>query len=140
MQTVFPSIFTYDGGLIDIPESRVTPKLLSHISTLNPDEQEVYRSHLKLAMRHKAYEQKTVTGNMRRMVACTMPFDGELALMPYHVLRSWSDSLVPLRKALLDLRNVWNVFADKGTQCLILFTDEGVRNHHHMEFQQYTRY
>ena len=103
MQATFPSIFIYDGDLIDIPKGRVAPKLPSHVSTLTPDQQAPYRLHLKLAMRHKAYEQKIVTENERRMIACAMPFSGELALLPYHVLRTWSDSLIPLRKALMHL-------------------------------------
>ena len=73
------------------------------------------------------------------MIVCAMPFSGELALLPYHVLRSWSDSLVPLRKALLDLRDVWDSFAHEGTQCLIRFTDDEVQKHE-QELQQYTKY
>ena len=119
MQATFPSIFTYDGGLIDLPKGRVAPKLPSYVSTLSPDQQVTYRLHLKLAMRHKAYEQKILTKNERRMIACAMPFAAELALLPYHVLRSWSDSLVPLRKALLHLRDVWDIFAHEGSQCPI---------------------
>ena len=34
MQATFPSIFIYDGDLIDIPKGRVAPKLPSHVSTL----------------------------------------------------------------------------------------------------------
>jgi hypothetical protein len=139
MQATFPSIFTYDGGLIDIPQGRVAPKMPSHVSTLTPDEQTQYRIHLKLAMRHKAYEQKIVTENERRMIACAMPFSAELALLPYHFLRSWSDSLVPLRKALFHLRDVWNMFAHEGTQCPIRFTDDEVQKHE-KELQQYTKY
>ena len=63
MQASFPSIFTSDGGLIDIPVGRVLPELPSHVLTLTPDQQELYRLHLKLAMRHKAYEQKIVKEN-----------------------------------------------------------------------------
>ena len=107
MQAPFPSLFTYEGGLIAIPQGRVVPNLPSHVSTMNPDQQEVYRLHLKLAMRHKAYEQKIVSENARRQLACAMPFGAELALLPYHALRSWSDSFVTLQKALLDLREVW---------------------------------
>jgi hypothetical protein len=139
MQATFPSIFTYDGGLIDIPVGRVAPKLPSHVSTLNPDQQVPYLLHLKLAMRHKAYEQKIVTENERRMIACAMPFSTELALLPYHVLRSWSDSLVPLRKALLHLRDVWDTYAHEGTQCPIRFTDDEVQKHE-QELQRYTKY
>ena len=79
------------------------------------------------------------TENERRMIACAMPFSGELALLPYHVLRSWSDSLVPLRKALLDLRDVWDSFAHEGTQCPIRFTDDEVQKHE-QELQRYTKY
>ena len=139
MQATFPSIFTYDGGLIDLPKGRVAPKLPSQVSTLTPDQQVPYRLHLKLAMRHKAYEQKIATKNERRMIACAMPFAAELALLPYHVLRSWSDSLVPLRKALLHLRDVWDIFAHEGTQCPIRFTDDEVRKHE-QEWQWYTKY
>ena len=139
MQATFPSIFTYDGGLIDIPQGRVPPKLPSHVSTLTPDQQKPYRLHLKLAMRHKVYEQKIVKENERRMIACAMPFASELALLPYHVLRSWSDSLVPLRKALLHLRDVWDNFAHEGTQCPIRFTDDEVQKHE-QELQWYTKY
>ena len=103
MQATFPSIFTYDGGLIDIPKGRVPPTLPSHVSALSPDQQVPYRIHLKLAMRHKVYEQKIVEENERRIIVCGMPFGAELALLPYHILRFWSDSLVPLRTALLRL-------------------------------------
>jgi len=139
MQATFPSIFTYDGGLIEIPEGRVAPKLPSHVLTLSPDQQVPYRLHLKLAMRHKAYEQKIVTENERRMIVCAMPFGAELALLPYHVLRSWSDSLVPLRKALLHLRDVWQIFAHEGSQCPIQFTDDELQ-HHEQELRRYTKY
>ena len=139
MQAGFPTIFTYDGGLIDIPNGRVTPKLPSHVSTLRPDEQEPYRLHLKLAMRHKVYEQKIVTENQRRMIVCAMPFGAQLALLPYQVLRSWSDSLVPLRQALIRLRDVWEVFAHEGSPCPIQFTDDELRNHE-QEFVRYTKY
>ncbi|KAF8501870.1 hypothetical protein BU17DRAFT_30382, partial [Hysterangium stoloniferum] len=139
MQATFPSLFTYDGGLIDIPNGRVPPKLPSHISTLSSEQQELHRVHLKLAMRHKVYEQKIVEENERRNIACGMPFGAELALLPYRVLRSWSDSPVPLRQALLDLRNVWDKFAHEDTQCPIHFTDDEVRNHE-QEFQQYNKY
>lgn len=118
---------------------RVAPKLPSHVSTLNPDQQVPYLLHLKLAMRHKAYEQKIVTENERRMIACAMPFSTELALLPYHVLRSWSDSLVPLRKALLHLRDVWDTYAHEGTQCPIRFTADEVQKHE-QELQRYTKY
>ena len=139
MQATFPSIFTYDGGLIDIPKGRVAPKLPNHVSTLSPDQQIPYRMHLKLAMRHKAYEQKIVTENERRMIVCGMPFGAELALLPYHILRSWSDSLVPLRTALLRLRDAWDVIAREGTQCPIHFTDDEIRNYQ-LESQRYTKY
>ena len=139
MQATFPPIFSYDGGLIDIPQGRVPPKLPSHVSTLTPNQQVPYRLHLKLAMRQKVYEQKIVTENERRTIACAMPFAAELALLPYHVLRSWSDSLVPLRKALLHLRDVWEKFAHEGTQCPIRFTDDEVRKHE-QELQRYTKY
>jgi Phosphotransferase enzyme family len=139
MQATFPSIFTYDGGLISIPEGRVAPKLPSHVSALSPDQQVPYRLHLKLAMRHKAYEHKIATENERRMIVCAMPFGAELALLPYHVLRSWSDSLVPLRQALLHLRDVWELFADEGSQCPIHFTDNELQNHE-QELRQYTKY
>ena len=52
------------------------------------------------------YEQKIVEENERK-IACAMPFGAKLALLSYRVLGSWSDSLVPLRQALLHLRNVW---------------------------------
>ncbi|KAF8514101.1 kinase-like domain-containing protein [Hysterangium stoloniferum] len=139
MQATFPSLFTYDGGLIDIPTGRVPPKLPSHVSMLSSEQQELYRIHLKLAMRHKVYEQKIVEENERRNIACAMPFGAELALLPYRVLRSWSDSPVLLRQALLDLRNVWDKFAHEDTQCPIHFTDNEVRNHD-QEFQQYNKY
>jgi hypothetical protein len=139
MQATFPSLFVYDGGLIDIPKGRVPPELPNHVSTLTPDEQAPYRLHLKLAMRQKVYEQKIVMENQRRMIACAMPFSSELALLPYHVLRSWSDSLVPLRKALLHLRDVWDKVADEGSSCPIHFTDDEVQKHE-KELQQYTKY
>ena len=79
-------------------------------------------------MRHKAYKQKIVTENKRRM-ACTMPFCAELALLPYHILRSWNDSPVSLQKALLHLRDVWEVFPHEDYQCPIQFTDDELRIH-----------
>jgi hypothetical protein len=90
-------------------------------------------------MRHKAYEQKIVTENERRMIVCAMPFGAELALLPYHVLRSWSDSLVPLRKALLHLRDVWQIFAHEGSRCPIQFTDNELQNHE-QELRRYNKY
>lgn len=129
MQATFASIFTYDGGLIDIPNGRVVPQLPSHVSTLSAEQQDVYRLHLKFAMRHKAYEQKIVEENKRRQMVCSMPFGPELAFLPYRVLRSWSDSLIPLRQALLDLRDGWDIIAHEQTPCPIFFTDEEVRNH-----------
>lgn len=139
MQATFPSLFTYDGGLIDIPNGRVPPKLPSHISELSAEQQELYRVHLKLAMRHKAYEQKIVKENERRTIACAMPFGAELALLPYNVLRSWSDSLVSLQQALLNLRNIWDIFAHEDTQCPIRFTNDEVLDHK-QEFERYTKY
>lgn len=82
-------------------------KLPDHVSTLNLNQQEIYRLHLKLAMRHKVYEQKFVKENERRLFVCGMAFDAELAFLPFHIVRTWSDSLVPLRKALLDLQAGW---------------------------------
>lgn len=99
MQATFPTIFIYDDGLINILQGQVPPKLPSHVSPLNPNE----HLHLKLAMRHKVYEQRIMEKNQRRVIACAMPFSPELALLPYHVIRSWSDSLIPLQKALLEL-------------------------------------
>ena len=139
MQSSFPSLFIYDGGLIDIPQGRVPPVMPSHVSTLTPEQQERYRIHLKLAMRHKAYEQKIVTENDRRMISCAMPFTAPLALLPYHVLRSWSDSLVPLRKSLLHLRDVWGNFANEPLNCPIHFTDDEVQKHE-QELKRYTKY
>ena len=91
------------------------------------------------AMRHKVYEQKIVTENKRKLFACGMPFGTELALLPYHTVRTWSDSLVPLHKALLDLQAVWKDIGPELTPCPIFFTDEEVRKHE-MEFERYTRY
>src|ERR1700683_1467293 len=54
MQATFPSIFTYDGDLINIPEGRVAPKLPSHVSALSPDQQVPYRLHLNLAWSYKS--------------------------------------------------------------------------------------
>jgi len=139
MQATFPFIFTYDGGLIDIPEGRVVPKLLSYVSTLSPDQRELYRGHLKLARRQKAYEQKIIEENKRRAIVCEMPFGAQLALLPHYILRSWSDSLLPLRMALLCLRDDWDIIARKGTQCLIHFTGDEVRSHL-QESQQYLKY
>ena len=139
MQATFPSIFAYEGGLIDIPQGRVPPTMPSHVSTLTPEEQEQYRLHLKLAMRHKFYQIKIGTENERRMIACAMPFSAELAFLPYHVLRTWNDSLVPLRKSLLHLRDVWDTFAHEGSQCPIHFTDDEVKKHE-QELHQYTKY
>ena len=67
-------------------------------------------------------EQKIVKKNERRMTACAMPFVAELALLPYHVLKYWSDSLVPLQKVLLQLLDIWNI-----TQYPIPFTDNEVQ-------------
>lgn len=128
MQATFPYIFTYDGDLIDIPESRIAPKLPIHVSTLSPDQQVPYRLHLKLAMRHKVYEQKIVTENQRRMIACAMPFGAELALLPYHVHRSWSDSLVPLRGVLMQLHDVWDIFAHVSVRYILRTTKFGITN------------
>lgn len=114
------------------------PVLPSHVSTLSPAEQDGYRVHLKLAMRHKLCEQ-TIVEHKRRMIACAMPFGTELALLPYHFLRSWSGSLVPLRKALLDLQDVWEAIGSEISQCPILFTGEEVQDHE-QEFARYTKY
>ena len=38
-------------------------------------------------------------------------------------------ALVPLRKALFHLRDIWDIFAHEGTQCPIRFTDDEVQKH-----------
>src|SRR6266498_1696506 len=91
MQARFPSLFTYVGDLIDIPYDGGPPQLPSHVSKLSTDEQAFYDLHLKLARRHQVYVQKIVKEDERRRMACAMPFGAELALLPYRVLRSWSD-------------------------------------------------
>src|SRR3979490_35885 len=83
MHAQFPSLFTSEGGLIDIPQGRVVPKLPDHVSTLSSNQQEIYRLHLKLAIRHKVYEQEIVTENERRLFECGMPLGTELVLLPY---------------------------------------------------------
>jgi hypothetical protein len=138
MQAAFPPIFTYDSGLIDILAGRVAPKLPSHMVTVSPDKQVPYRLHLKPAMKHNVYEQKIMTESQRWMIVCAMPFGAELALSPYHFLRSWGDSLVPLR-TLLRLQGIWEIFAHEGTQCPIHFTDDEVRKHK-QELHRYTTY
>jgi len=135
MQAQFPSLFVYDGGLIDLPRGAAVPRLPDHVSTLSPEEQEIYRIHLKFAFRHNAYELRMMAENKRRLLACSMPFGPKLANAPYQVLRSWSDSLVPLCQRLLDFRDVW----DAGTPCPIRFTHEEVQNHE-LEYERYDTY
>ncbi|KIM74127.1 hypothetical protein PILCRDRAFT_92748 [Piloderma croceum F 1598] len=78
MQATFTSIFTYDGGLIDIPNGRVVPQLPSRVSTLSAEQQDICRLHLKFAMRHKAYEQKIVEESKRRQVRAIASLDEDL--------------------------------------------------------------
>ncbi|THH03531.1 hypothetical protein EW146_g10425 [Bondarzewia mesenterica] len=139
MQAGFPEAFIYTGGLIDIPEGQVTPKLPSHVSTLSPEEQEVYRVHLKLAMRQKAYQQKIVEENLGRSIIFLLPFGAQLGSLPVQVIRSWSDGVVPLRQSLVDLRKEWESVVSENVQCPISFTDEELRAHE-QEVQQCLKY
>ncbi|THH04562.1 hypothetical protein EW146_g10144, partial [Bondarzewia mesenterica] len=139
MQAGFPEAFIYEGGLIDIPEGRVTPKLPSYVSTLSPEEQEVYHVHLKLAMRQKAYEQKVVEENLGRAITFLLPFSAQVGFSPSQVVRSWSNSVVPLRDSLVDVREEWKAVGSENVQCPISFTDEELRAHER-EVQQCLRY
>ncbi|KAL6309498.1 hypothetical protein BKA93DRAFT_359696 [Sparassis latifolia] len=73
-------------------------------------------------MRHEVYDQKIVEENTRHHMPLAMPFGTQLALPPYQVIRSWSDNLVLLRQALVDLRDVWDVVAPETIPCPISFT------------------
>ena len=52
-----------------------------------------------------------------------------LALLPYHVLRSWSDSPGTTTKSALPPPGYLVHLAHEGTQCPIRFTDDEVQKH-----------
>lgn len=68
-----------------------------------------------------------------------MPCSAELTLLPYYVLRSWNDSLVPLQRTVLEFRDAWEQLAPEATPCPIHFSDDVVLIHK-QELQQYTIY
>ncbi|KAF9476327.1 hypothetical protein BDN70DRAFT_882575 [Pholiota conissans] len=124
----FPTMFAYEGERIYIPPGSAIPELPKEFPSFLPEEQEAYRLDLKLAMRQKFYE-IYISRNKCRLEACRYPLGSQIAMLPYYLLRSWTDSPAALRQLLLDIRDEWDNIATPGAACPISFKDQEIKEH-----------
>ncbi|KAF8588661.1 hypothetical protein K439DRAFT_1613343 [Ramaria rubella] len=125
MQATFPMAIAYEGGIIQIPEGSDRPALPNDLNQ-------------RLAMRHKAYEY-IMAKDPRRIAACGVPHLNELCMLPYYVLRSWSDGLLMVQESLLSLSRQWDDITPLGTSCPIQISADK-QEVHQQEFAKFRQY
>lgn len=116
LQATNPPAFEFDRSLFPILwAGAVLPRLPEDFKTYSPERKVTLKAHHRLAVRLKFYALRKLA-NERRTQANLHPHIVEMAMLPLHILRCWSDGIGPIVKCLLEIQSAW-MPAVPGTPC-----------------------
>ena len=110
----------------DHPFDLITP---DNYDELSAEEQEDLLVRQRLFNRYMWYKKHILANNERRAKVIEGPIQGQLMTLLYCGQRTWFDSVLELRQALLDIKEKWPDVCTSGETCPISFSEEEITEH-----------
>lgn len=110
----------------DHPFDLITP---DNVDEFSEQEREDLLVRQRLFNRYMWYKKHILANNVRRAKVIEGPIQEQLMTLLYCGQRTWFDSVLELRQALLEIKSKWAEVCLSGTTCPITFSDQEMGEH-----------
>ncbi|KAF8576253.1 hypothetical protein K439DRAFT_1397523 [Ramaria rubella] len=127
LRAVFPRLLSYEGDMIDLGAAK--PSLPEDFEELSEEQKDEARLQLRLAARHRVYQYYMRKNDPSHYKVLSYRHLRTLFTLFRNASRTWTDGVVPLRQALIEVADNWSDLAGPDVPCPLIFSDAELRSH-----------